>query len=67
MFGLGSSEIIVVAVVALIIINPRDLPIIVRKAGKIYANVMKQLNGARKTYGQFEDEVKSFTDFKNRK
>lgn len=66
MFGLGTTEIIVIAVVAVILINPKDLPVIVRKIGKMYGTVMRHFNGARKTFGQFENEVKSLTDLKDK-
>ena len=66
MFGLGTSEIIIIAVAALILTNPKDLPVIVRKIGKMYGTVMRHINGVRKSYGQFENEVKSLTDFNDK-
>lgn len=65
MFGLGIAEIITVLIVILVLFNPKDLPAIVRTVGRVYGSVMKQLNGVRKTYGQFEKELKSLTDFNN--
>jgi sec-independent protein translocase protein TatB len=67
MFGLGTSEIIIIVIVALVLINPKDLPRIVRKIGKIYGKVMREINGVRKTYGQFEKEVKYLADFTEEK
>lgn len=63
MFGLGISEIIIVIILCLVLINPRDLPRFARKAGKIYGFVMRQFNGVRKIYGQFENEVESISNF----
>ncbi|MDC7220594.1 MAG: twin-arginine translocase TatA/TatE family subunit [Spirochaetales bacterium] len=62
MFGLGTSEIIVIVIVALVLINPKEMPRIVRKLGKVYATIMREINGVRKTYGQFENEVKYLTE-----
>lgn len=58
MFGLGTAEIIVVVIVALILINPKDLPGLVRKGGRIYGKLMREINGVRKNFSQFEEEVK---------
>ena len=67
MFGFGIPEIITVLIVAIVLINPRDLPVILRRIGKIYGRVMRQVNGMRKTYGAFENEVKSMTDLNDLK
>ncbi len=64
MFGFGISEIMAVLIVAIVLINPKELPMIVRKIGKIYASVMRQINGVRRTFSSFEEDVKSMTDFK---
>lgn len=66
MFGLGISEIIVVAAVALILINPKELPGIVRKIGRIYGTAMRHVNGVRKKYGHFGNEVRSLTDLNDK-
>ncbi|MGH4036469.1 MAG: hypothetical protein ACRQFF_01310 [Sphaerochaeta sp.] len=58
MFGLGLSEIFTVLVVAIVLLNPKDLPVIVRKIGKIYAKIMRQVNGIKRAYYEFEEEVK---------
>lgn len=58
MFGFGITEIITLIIVIIVLINPRDLPGIVRKIGKIYGSIMKQINGVRKSFAKFEEEIK---------
>jgi Sec-independent protein translocase protein TatA len=41
MFGIGFSEIAVIALVVLIFIRPDDLPAFFRKAGRLYAQAKK--------------------------
>lgn len=41
MFGLGSAEIFLVAVLAIILIGPKDLPKVARKAGLYYSRLKK--------------------------
>jgi len=76
MFGLGLSEIITLAIVIIVVLNPRDLPIIVRKIGKTYAKIMQQVNQLKKSYKKFEEDlqIEELNDieivkpqFKNRK
>lgn len=62
MFGIGVSEIITIIIVLLVIINPKDLPKITRKAGNIYANIMRQINRLRKTYKEFSDEIETLSE-----
>lgn len=57
MFGIGFSEIVTILIVLLVIINPKDLPSIARKAGKIYAAIMKQINGIKRAFKNFSDEL----------
>ncbi len=58
MFGLGISELITIIIVFLVVINPKDLPIIVRKIGKIYGKFIREVNQIKKSYHQFEDDIK---------
>ena len=57
MFGFGLTEIITIVIIVLVLINPKDLPRIVRKLGTIYGKIMRQINILRKTYSDFEKEV----------
>jgi Tat protein translocase TatB subunit len=58
MFGLGLSEIFTIFIVIIVVLNPKDLPIIVRKVGKTYAKIMQQLNQIKKSYQKFEEDLK---------
>ena len=54
-FGIGSSEMIVLAVIALIVIGPRDLPKVLRAVGQ----VMTKVRGlAREFQGHIEEAAK---------
>ncbi|MDC7246112.1 MAG: hypothetical protein PQJ47_09425 [Sphaerochaetaceae bacterium] len=57
MFGFGITETITLVIVILVLINPKDLPVIVRKLGNIYARIVKQINILKKSYSDFEQEV----------
>lgn len=59
MFGFGITETITLVIVVLVLINPKDLPLIVRKIGTIYAKIMRQINILRKAYSNFENEVET--------
>lgn len=62
MFGLGLSEICTIIIVIVIVLNPKDLPLIVRKLGKIYATIMREVNHLKQSYKNFEEDIK-ITDF----
>ena len=70
-FGLGYTEIFLVAVVAIIVIGPKDLPRVLRALGKTVAKMrgmarefQGQLDGAMKEAG-LEDVKKEFNNLKN--
>lgn len=65
MFGLGLTEIVTLIIVIIIFINPKDLPLIVRKIGIIYGKIMRQINGIKKTFSDFEQEVRSISEVKS--
>jgi Sec-independent protein translocase protein TatA len=62
MFGFGFSEVVTICIVVVVLVNPKDLPLIMRKLGKLYGSLMKQINGARKTYREFEKELEYASD-----
>lgn len=62
MFGFGFSEFITLGIVILVFLNPKDLPVIVKRLGRIYGRVMRQVNGARRTYREFEKELESLAE-----
>ncbi|MGB9730823.1 MULTISPECIES: twin-arginine translocase TatA/TatE family subunit [Calditerrivibrio] len=45
MFGLGLSEILLIAVVAIVVIGPKRLPEVARALGKGYAEFKKAMDG----------------------
>lgn len=49
-FGIGGSEILVIAVVALIVIGPKDLPKVLRAIGKTLASM-------RRMAGEFQHQL----------
>jgi sec-independent protein translocase protein TatB len=51
MFGIGFSEVVLIALVAIIFIRPDDLPAALRKAGRAYGKIKKTID--------------EFTEFKN--
>jgi sec-independent protein translocase protein TatB len=54
-FGIGSTELIVLGVIALIVIGPRDLPKVLRTLGQ----VMTKVRGlAREFQGHIEEAAK---------
>ncbi len=54
-FGLGSTELMLIAVVALIVIGPRDLPKVLRTVGQVMTKVRAM---AREFQGHIEDAAK---------
>jgi sec-independent protein translocase protein TatB len=71
-FGLGSSEILVIAVVALIVLGPKDLPRLLRTIGQYMRKIQgmarefqNHLNEAAKEAGvdDVKKEVKGMTNF----
>lgn len=60
--SLGTSELILIGIVALIFLGPRRLPDIARKAGKIMADLRNTAGEFRNTWEKevdFEEEAKS--------
>jgi len=51
MFGIGFSEIILIALVAIIFIRPEDMPAALRRLGR--------------AYGKLKKTIDEFTEFKN--
>ncbi|MER3632024.1 MAG: twin-arginine translocase subunit TatB [Blastocatellia bacterium] len=63
--SLGTSELILIGIVALIFLGPRRLPEIARKAGKIMAEFRQAANEFRETWERevnFEEEAKLLRD-----
>ncbi|MBN8999239.1 MAG: twin-arginine translocase subunit TatB [Rhizobiales bacterium] len=49
MFDIGWSEILVIAVVAIVVVGPKDLPPMLRAAGRMVAKM-------RRTAGEFQSQ-----------
>lgn len=49
MFGIGLAEILVIVLVAIVFVNPRDLPRLVRRVGRL----MRQLRSLRDSSMQY--------------
>jgi sec-independent protein translocase protein TatB len=58
MFGLGASEILIILVVALIIIGPKNLPKVARMLGKAMAQAQKMMSELQATIREEADEIK---------
>jgi sec-independent protein translocase protein TatB len=54
-FGIGSTELMLIAVVALIVIGPRDLPKVLRTVGQVMTKVRAM---AREFQGHIEEAAK---------
>lgn len=60
MFGIGLSELIAIGVVIILLVNPKDLPRISRKAGALYASCIRQWNGFKRSIKEFEKEIEYY-------
>jgi Sec-independent protein translocase protein TatA len=58
MFGLGFAEIVVICLVVLIIVRPKDLPRLLRKTGALYRQVSDQLKAASQVVASMDVEEK---------
>ena len=54
-FGIGSTELMLIAIVALIVIGPRDLPKVLRTVGQVMTKVRAM---AREFQGHIEDAAR---------
>ncbi len=57
MFGIGPWEIVVIAIVALIFIKPSDLPAVLRKVGRFFAELRSLRDDVTRSLSEVEREV----------
>jgi Tat protein translocase TatB subunit len=50
MFGLGLFEIIIITVVALVFVGPKDLPIVMGKVAKFFVQIKRMANEMKSTF-----------------
>ncbi len=62
MFGIGFTELLVIAVVALIFVGPKRLPEVMKQAGKLFVHVRRTANDVKGTFDQVvreaEDDIR---------
>ncbi|RKX76083.1 MAG: hypothetical protein DRP87_12940 [Spirochaetes bacterium] len=58
MFGIGFWEIVIIAVLIIIFINPKDLPSVFRKIGVLYRQINGLYRDVSKWVNEMETEVK---------
>jgi sec-independent protein translocase protein TatB len=59
MFGIGMSELLVILVIGLVVIGPKQLPEVARTLGKLFAQFKRTTNDLK---DQVDREVKQFTE-----
>lgn len=60
MFGLGLWEIVIIAIVAVVLIRPQDLPKIIRRLGRAYGMLTRLKESALQTARELESEINKF-------
>lgn len=62
MFGIGFTELIVIAVVALVVVGPKRLPDVMKQAGRFFVQMRRTANDVRSTFETVvrdaEDEIR---------
>ncbi len=58
MFGLGFWEIVVIFVVLIIFIDPKEIPVMLRKLGRLYGEVLDFNKDVNKMLKDIETDVK---------
>ena len=65
MFGIGLPELIIIAVVALIFIGPKNLPGVLRSLGRGLVQVKRATNEVRETVQEEMDQIEREIDLKD--
>jgi sec-independent protein translocase protein TatB len=67
MFGLGTSELVLIGIVALIFVKPEDLPKLFRWLGRIYGKAKAAYNEVLSFKDQVIKEIDEAADFEEAK
>ena len=57
MFGVGFGEILIVLLIAIVFIRPKDLPNFMRGAGRLYGQLRKMYNEVTRTKEKIIKEI----------
>lgn len=57
MFNIGGPEVLVIALIALVVVGPDQLPSVLRKAGKYASQLRSMSNGLRQEFMSGVDEI----------
>lgn len=57
MLGVSFSEFIIVAIVACVVMRPKDVPVVIKFFGEIYKKIMKMKKEFFSYYQEFHNEV----------
>lgn len=67
MFGIGSTELLLIIAIAVIIIGPRQLPQVARTMGKMFAQLKRASNDLRTAVNEKVYEAEEFEDLREAK
>ncbi len=60
MFGIGISEIIIIAVVILIFVKPEDIPVFFRKTGRLFGELKRTYDKMNKAKDDFVNMAEEY-------
>ncbi len=66
MLSIGSSELLVIIVIALVVVGPKRLPEVLRGVAKLYKGFMDAINEAKKEIEEDLDEVNVKKDIEDK-
>jgi Sec-independent protein translocase protein TatA len=62
MFGLSFAEIIIIILVVIVFLRPKDFPRLFTKLGRLYGHITRQVGAAKDYLAELENEVKQNED-----
>ena len=57
MFGLSFGEVIIIILVVIVFVRPKDFPRLFSKLGKLYGRISRQVGTAKRLMSELEEEV----------